>query len=955
MGAMLATIVAMAFPSPPPAASRPDGMKRLLVLGPFLSLGLVLVVLWALVGWFALVYPNALVQEVQADLDNTAAAAGQETDALLHEAETQLRTLDLMLLTRRPDQIGQDAGVSQLVDTLRDSARGAIDVMLAHTDGPLWRIPSKLDAPYADLGPDSVLKDLTRPGAPSVVIGAPIRLRPGARAVLPLVMRLSADAGEQNAALALVDLDHLQRVYRARMLRPGLAVFLERSDGLALMREPGLPGLEGTRVSVARPDSVLAPSAPKHGQLSVFHGLDGRDRVLAYRTLDNYPLRIFVSMERDRVLAGYLSQRRAVLGFSFLATALALGFTVWLTRSQHRSRLAQAEREATADASPMGMFRADLEGRTVYANETYLSLLEVDAADLAWGWLDRLPDDQREDARADWLARVRSGESMDRVRRLQRRDGSELVVAVRTRPMRVDDRLVTYAGTVLDITAASHQQETARMLSAIIDLAPDYITQTTMDGEVLYLNPALRQRLGLAADAPLAGMHRRQFFVEGGEDRYQHEILPAALRDGHWSGRWVARTRSGQTLPVDCTVILHRDEAGELKTVSWMLRDISDELAIERERERNQAVMNALAQSVSVMMLAVDSDEQVLFCNLALEQRFGLAHRSWVGQSARALLGEARYAITQPLIERALAGHSTVTELRDDPSELPTASGDDSVSITTTGAAGDLDERTPAADIRYLELSYAPLRSDTGAIIGAFGVARDVTEVKAEQLRLLKASHTDPLTELLNRNGFAAEIHASLDRARERQDLVALLYLDLDRFKPVNDEHGHPVGDALLKAVAGRLRHALRPQDLVARLGGDEFAVFLHSVARPDDAQGVGDKLVHAVSQPFRIGALELRIGTSVGFCVQWAVQASVDALVTQADAQLYRAKRSGRGRAEGSVCEARSHSAPDRDADPGPPPTGADLPHEAGNDRPADGGAASLTPGKPGKLTPAA
>ncbi|UXH77787.1 diguanylate cyclase domain-containing protein [Roseateles amylovorans] len=880
-------------------------MKRLLVLGPFLSLGLVLVVLWTLVGWFAVIYPASLVQEVQDDLANTAAAASQETDALLREAETQLRTLDLMLLTRRTDQTGQDATVSQLVDTLRESARGITDVMLAHTDGRVWRIPSNSRAAYAELGPDSVLHELTVPGARHVVIGAPIRLRPGAHEVLPMATRLSVDSSEQNAAIAFLDLDHLQRVYRARMLRPGLAVFLERSDGLALLRQPGVTGLEGTNIPKNHPAQALPASAPTNGQFTLLEGLDGRERVVAYRTLDGYPLRIFVSLERERVLAGYLSQRRAVLGFSFLVTVIALGLTVWLTRLQHRTRLAEAEREATADASPMGLFRADLEGRTVYANETYLALLELDESQLAWGWLDRLPPAERDAVRADWLARAQRGESMDRVRRMVRSDGSDLVLAVRTRPMRVNDRIVAFAGTVLDITEPARQQETARMLSAIIDLAPDYIAQTTMDGDILYLNPALRRRLGLAPDAPLDGLHRRQFFVDGGEARFHDEILPAAARDGHWSGRWLARTRTGQSLPVDCTLILHRDETStQVRTVSWILRDISVELAIERERERSQAVMNALAQSVSVMMLAVDSEEQVLFCNRAFEQQLGISPRSWEGQTARDLLGHARYADTQPLIARALAGESTLAELRDD--------GPDTV-------------RDDRIEPRYLELSYAPLRGETGAIIGAFGVVRDVTEVKQEQLRLLKASNTDPLTELLNRSGFAAHVHTGLQRARDRQELVALLYLDLDRFKPVNDDHGHPVGDALLKAVAGRLRHALRPQDLVARLGGDEFAVFLHQVAKPEDAQSVGDKLVNTLSMPFRIGALELHIGTSVGFCVQWAAQATVDDLVTQADAQLYRAKRGGRGRAEGSVCESPGPG-PSPDPGPDPEPSEGDL-----------------------------
>ncbi|OWQ86924.1 hypothetical protein CDN99_19665 [Roseateles aquatilis] len=750
---------------------------RVLVLGPFLALGLVLIVLWALVGWFALVYPRSLVQDLQDDLESVAQNAALETEVLLRETEGNLRTIDLLMLTRKPEAQDRDATVSLLADTMRDSARGMTDVMLANTDGRLWRIPSVTGEPYLTLGPDSFLTALRRPGGPGIVIGAPLRLREGAHLVLPMATRLSARAGEFDTVVAFLDLDGLLKLYRPRIMRTGMAIFLERKDGVAMARWPEIAGLLGRNLKDLRGGRVLPPDAPASGRFLVAESpVDGLDRIVAYRSLQDYPLRLFVSFERDRILAGYLKQRRVVLGFSMLVSAIAIGLMAWFTRVQARARLREAERQATSDASPMGLFRCDLSGRTVDANETYLRLLEVDRASLAWGWLERLPEAERETVRAQWAALAATGESVDRVRRLTRRDGGEMLVALRMRPMRIDGHIVAHAGTVADISA---------------------------------------------------------------------------------------------------------------------------ELAVERERERSQAVMSALAQSVAVMMLAVDSDERVLFCNKAFEQRFDIAHRSWVGRGAQELLGD-RYAAVRPLILRAFAGEASVIEMREDDMR-DEASRPMPLDVNADGRG----------DARYIELSYAPLLSDAGTIIGAYGVARDVTEVKQEQMRLLKASNTDPLTELLNRAGFSAYVDAALRRASDRGELVALLYMDLDRFKPVNDEYGHPVGDALLKAVAGRLRHALRPQDLVARLGGDEFAVFLHHVAKPEDARVVADKLVHALAMPFRIGALELRIGASVGFCVQWAREVRIDALVMQADEQLYRAKRAGRGQASGSLCAGRPQGQP--------------------------------------------
>ncbi|MBB3195405.1 sensor domain-containing diguanylate cyclase [Roseateles terrae] len=868
----------MSTPALPRSPETAPLAQRLLVLGPFLSLGLVLVVLWSLVGWFSLLYPRSLIQEVQAELQNTADNAAGETDALLREAEGNLRAMDLLLLTRRTKEEGRDATVSLLADTLREGSRGVTDFMLAHTDGRLWRIPTG-DTPLVELGPGSFLDELKDARTQSAIVGPPLSLRPGGRMVLPVSTRLSGDRGNFQVAVALIDLDTLLKLYRARLQRPGQAVFLQRQDGMALARMPELPDLLGRNVSQDRPDRQMPASAPPAGHFEIGDAsLDGKERVVAYQTLRSFPLRVFVSLEEDRVLGGYLAQRRAVLAFSLLVSLTAIGLMLWFTRVQRRARMAEAERQATADASPMGLFRAALDGRTVYANETYLQLMEIDASGLAWGWLDRLPEAERDRARQEWLTRVAAGESMDRLRKIRRSDGTEVVLAVRTRPMRLQGRIVAYVGTVLDVTEPVRQQEAARMLSAIIDSSPDYIVQTSADGRIVYLNPAVRRRLGMDLDTPPPDLHQHQFFVDGGVQRFRTEILPAVLNEGHWHGRWAVRMRSGGELPVDCTLILHRDEHHTVRNFSWMLRDITDELAVERERERSQAVMSALAHSSTVEVLAVDTEQRVIFCNRTMEQNLGLAPRAWEGKTAAQLLGERLYALARPAMERALRGESSVDEWRGD----------------------DTDNRAPP---RYFEVSYAPLMGDNGQPIGAYGVGRDITDTKEEQMRLLKASNTDALTELLNRVGFSSQVETALQRARDRGELVALLYLDLDRFKPVNDQYGHPVGDALLKAVAGRLRRALRPQDLVARLGGDEFAVYLHYVAKVEDAQVVADKLVHALSLPFRIGALELHIGTSVGFCVQWAQQAEMNALVAQADEQLYRAKRAGRGQACGSVC----------------------------------------------------
>lgn len=852
-------------------------VKRWLLLGPFVSLGLVLAMLWALVGWFVLVYPHSLIRDAQQDLTSTSVHTAQGTAAVLREAEAALRTLDLMLMTRGPTAISGDSALHLMVDQLREDSRGVIEVMLANTDGRLWRPLAASGDPLLRLSSTLFFNDLSATPAPRVAVGAPVVLQPNGRSWIPVAMRLSVPSGAINAAVALVDVQHVAQIYRANLQRRTMAITLVRNDGVLVMREPALPALVGHNIRLGHPERTLPPGAPASGLLTDgIIGVDGRERVISYDSLPGFPLQVFVSLERAQVLGGYSTQRRAVLGFSILASLVALSLTAWISRLHKQARLREAELSATAEASPVGLFRCDTDGRVVYANATYRQLVDVNDDNLAWGWLAHWPAHQREFARQEWQDMMGSDQSFDRTLWMYGSDGTKLQISLRTRPLKLGKKLVAQVGSITDQTLHNEQQGRLQQLGDIVDQLPDAVVQFDQEGRLVYANPTARLRLGLSLAEPLSSISFDQLVPPDELPRLQQEALPHARSHGHWLGRTWIRDRQGTVTPVDGTLLLHTSARGDVHLYSWTLRDISLELQIEQERIRNLALMSAVTHSASAMVLALDQSQQVLFCNHSFQAYFGLDTKAWLMRPAAEVLGPILLAQLGDAIQSALSGESSVHE-------------QDSRGLG----------RAPS---EHMEFRLSPLRTETGTIIGVLVVGRDITEAKQTQQRLLQASHTDPLTKLLNRAGFAEHIQALLHQSAQQGELVALLYLDLDRFKPVNDQHGHPVGDALLKAVAGRLRHALRPQDLVARLGGDEFSVFLPQLARASDAQVVADKLVQALTTPFRIGELELQIGTSVGFCVEWAAQAEIDQLVSQADAQLYQAKRAGRGRAQGHV-----------------------------------------------------
>jgi diguanylate cyclase (GGDEF)-like protein/PAS domain S-box-containing protein len=183
-----------------------------------------------------------------------------------------------------------------------------------------------------------------------------------------------------------------------------------------------------------------------------------------------------------------------------------------------------------------------------------------------------------------------------------------------------------------------------------------------------------------------------------------------------------------------------------------------------------------------------------------------------------------------------------------------------------------------------------------GARHVVLATVRDISDRKKAEAQILQMARRDGLTDLPNRGVFVDAVTQAIARARRDTHIFAVLYLDLDHFKDVNDTLGHPIGDELLRAVAARLRAAVRETDLVARFGGDEFAVMAADIREAADAAALGDKLVTALCNRFSIRGNDIYIGVSIGIAVYGREAPDVETLLSQADVALYRAKSDGRG-----------------------------------------------------------
>jgi diguanylate cyclase (GGDEF)-like protein/PAS domain S-box-containing protein len=292
----------------------------------------------------------------------------------------------------------------------------------------------------------------------------------------------------------------------------------------------------------------------------------------------------------------------------------------------------------------------------------------------------------------------------------------------------------------------------------------------------------------------------------------------------------------------------------------------ADALADERHRSRFEALADHAHDAVAI----IDADERI----------------AWASPAVRTVLGPAPETVMEQPLD-ALVGPSTARDLR--PSlaklaQLPTGATME-VHATITDAEGHE---------RSIEGTATNLQAEP-SVEGIVLVVRDVTERVAMQRQLVEQAFVDPLTGLANRALFIDRVGHALARPRTTDDGLAVLFIDLDDFKAVNDSLGHGRGDDLLAAVGRRVTEALDPGDTAARLGGDEFAVLLEDTDGPRTL-AVAEQILELLAVPLAIGDLALTISASIGVAFADASTDSASILLRNADLAMYESKRDGKG-----------------------------------------------------------
>ena len=302
--------------------------------------------------------------------------------------------------------------------------------------------------------------------------------------------------------------------------------------------------------------------------------------------------------------------------------------------------------------------------------------------------------------------------------------------------------------------------------------------------------------------------------------------------------------------------------------------DMTERFRAEEEMQRTRRFLREVVDHVPVALFVKDmaDDGRYVLYNRAGESLFGLSQADVVGSNDEALMDPAVYAeYHQQDIQVLKQGMLDLVEDK----------------VAFHGEAGD----TRSIRLRKVALDD----SSTGIPRYVLGLAEDVTEQRTREAEISRLALHDSLTGLPNRRLFDERLHAGFAGLQPGQ-MQAVLFLDLDGFKAVNDTHGHPAGDRLLQIVAERLQAIVRPQDTVARFGGDEFAVTA-TVRTQKEAEAVAGRIIASLSMPYSHGTEQLRISASVGISMAVSRGSQPQTVVSEADVALYHAKRSGKNR----------------------------------------------------------
>ena len=520
-----------------------------------------------------------------------------------------------------------------------------------------------------------------------------------------------------------------------------------------------------------------------------------------------------------------------------------------------------------------GLAVLDPQGTVVYVNVQICRMLGYERNEMVGRPVSAFLDAENFQRLKPELERRPTGHNSSYELELINRDGVRITTL--QYPRGIFDSEKRFLGSFAVITDITERRRVERALReseeryhGLFEGVPVGLYRTTPAGRMLDANAALVKILGFPSLEALLEGNVADIYVDPEDRRRWQRAFETATSAQSFETR--VRRVDGAVIWVRFTVRAFRDEDGRILRYEGALEDVTDRRRAEEALRESEERFRSLVQNASDLICILDSEGTVRYESPSHRRVLGSDPEEHLGKSILDLIHrEDRYEVKNAL--RQLVGQ---------PEEIVT-----------------VEYR-----LRHRDGAWRALESTASNLLGQPAVAgivlnaHDITDRKRAEEKLLHDALHDELTGLPNRALFMDRLRHSMERSRrEPERLTAVLFLDLDRFKIVNDSLGHLVGDELLIQIAGTLSSTLRPSDTIARVGGDEFAILLEGGRDVGDAVRVADRIHERLSSPINLGGHEVFITASIGIAVHTPEYEKPEDLLRDADTAMYRAKSSGR------------------------------------------------------------
>jgi diguanylate cyclase (GGDEF)-like protein/PAS domain S-box-containing protein len=450
-----------------------------------------------------------------------------------------------------------------------------------------------------------------------------------------------------------------------------------------------------------------------------------------------------------------------------------------------------------------------------------------------------------------------------------RKDGSRFLASVTFTALRDP------AGNLRGFSEFSHDlsesKESGAKYRGLLEAAPDAMVVVNQGGEIVLLNVQAEKQFGYRRDE-LVGQKVKNIIPEGFAERLiadgtrsAAEALAQQIGTGiELSGR----RRDGSEFPIE--IMLSPLESAEGILVTAAIRDISVRQDAEKHLAQMESRYRGLLEAAPDAMVVVNQGGEIVLLNVQTEKQFGYRRDELVGQKVKNIIPEG---FAERLIADALR------------------SAEDALA-QQIGTGIELNGRRKDGSEFPIEIMLSPLESAEGILVTA--AIRDITTRKKAEAQMTHSAEHDFLTGLPNRMLLNDRVNQAIILAERHRKKVAMLFLDLDGFKHINDSLGHPIGDKLLQSLAKRLVDCVRGSDTVSRQGGDEFVVLLSEVEQSEDAAIAARRMLKAVAEAHPIDKHDLHVTTSIGVSVYPDDGLDAETLIKNADTAMYQAKENG-------------------------------------------------------------